>query len=364
MRRIFSGTVAMAIVIVAGLVLAVKSDAFPPYDELTQNNVALEVEGFRFASGLKRNSEGRPNGIGFEVVPARWFGSGFIASADGSVVTNYHVASKALNVRAVFDDRSTYAINHIRVYNNTEDLAILKITANRTFNAVQLGNSDEVNPMDRVLAVGNPRGLGINTTEGGVSQVVRDDYRRAQIIRHTATITNGNSGGALYNDTSVIGVNASIIPAAGGGETGFNQAIPINKAKRLLTQYGDRTLPLEAAFPTNLQTILRTKFRSIDGRTAQVSGRDSANNGPGVYPLPFNFGRLQDYIILVKSPNRDLALVVYNSQRELIGFGNIPEEGYEAVILSSQYPTNGFIGVVNNDTQPANFAISIGSIEW
>ena len=359
MRCTYFGTVAVVLLIVAGFVLPMESDAFPTIEELMQNNVALEVEGFRFASGLSPNGEGRPNGKGTEVVPARWFGSGFIASAEGSVVTNYHVASKAIGARAVFDDKSTYAINHISVYNNIEDLAILNITANRKFSAVKLGNSDEVNPMDRVLAVGNPRGLGIYTTEGGVSQVVRDDYRTAQIIRHTAPITNGNSGGSLYKGDYVIGVNASVIRA-----TQFNQAIPINKARRLLSKYKDRKFPFSAAFPTKLETILNKKFKSIDGKTARVAGADPVKKEPGIYPLSFTFGRLQDYMILVKSPNRDLAIVVYNSHKKLIGFGNIPEPGYEAVILSSQHPTNAFIGVVNYSAQPANFGISIGAIDW
>ena len=367
MRRAYFGSMAVVLLIVIGLSLPMKSDAkedsdFPSNKELKQNNVALLMEGFRFASGLNRNSKGRPNGKGFEVVPASWVGSGFIATADGKIITNYHVASKALRAKALFDDKSTYEIRHISCYNDVNDLAVLKITADRQFPAVELGNSDEVEPRDKVLAVGNPRGMGINMTEGGVSQVVRDDYNNVQIIRHTAPIASGNSGGSLYKGHSVIGVNASIILAA-YGPTQFNQAIPINKAKRLLAKFKDHIVPLTAAFPTELAAVFKHRFKAIDGGTAKVDGLQP-DRKPGIRKFQFQFDHLKDYVIVLNCPNQDMGIAVANSQGELIGFADEGTSGSERVAISSKHRENVTICALNYDAKPAQFYIKIGYIEW
>jgi S1-C subfamily serine protease len=294
MRRSTLWVLAAVLLIPASLTLPFECDArenseFPTLNQLRQSNVALIMEGFQFASGLKKNSKGKINGKGFQLLKSSGVGSGFIATSDGSVITNYHVADKALRMKAMFDDKSTYEIRHISVYDRANDLAILKITSNRKFPAVQLGNSDEVQPMDRVLAVGNPRGLGINITKGDVSQVERDDYGRAKVVRHTAPITSGNSGGSLYKGTQVIGVNASVVRAAIGGESRFAQAIPINKAKLLLKKYHDRKVPLKTAFPTDPKVFLKKKFKSIDSGTGLVPAAIPSQKNPASRNSVSNF---------------------------------------------------------------------------
>ena len=224
---------------------------------MRQRNVALEMEGFVFEAGMRPNSKGMPNGNGLALAYGKWHGSGFIAGEDGSIITNYHVARRTIKGRAKFDDGSSYEIRHIKIYSPRQDLAILKIFANKKFPTVQLGNPTYVQPLDRVLAVGNPGGRGINMTEGQVSQIVRDDYDNVASIVHTAPIAPGNSGGALYKGPYVIGVNASIILDSYGGGTTFNQAIPINKAQRLLQKYSKQKIPFKAAFPIDIKTIFQ-----------------------------------------------------------------------------------------------------------
>ena len=354
------GIVAVMLLLTCCFTVPAESETgkFPTLDQLRQCNVALLAEGFAFASGLNKNNQGKPNGKGFEMVPARWVGSGFIASADGNVITNYHVASKAHRIIAKFDDKSTYEIRHINVYDPADDLAILKMTSARPFPAATLGDSDSVDPMDKVLAVGNPKGMGINITEGGVSQVVRDDYNMVQVIRHTAPIAPGNSGGSLYKENAVVGVNASAIRG-----TQFNQAIPINKAKRMLADYKDRVVPLNAAFPTQVKTILDKKFKAIDGTTSRVSAATSAKK-PGIKKFQFQFDSLKDYLVVLNCPNRDLGIVVVNSKGEPIGFADERRSGAEGVAISSLYGDHVTIFVLNYDAEPAKFGIRIGTILW
>lgn len=334
---------------------------FPSLKELRQTNVALEMSGFTFGSGLRPDTKGKPNGDGFDIIPQRWVGSGFIARADGSVITNYHVARRALQGVAKFDDGSSYEVRHIRIYSPSEDLAILKIAANREFPTVKLGNPKYVQPLDRVLAVGNPQGRGINITEGKVSQIVRDDNGEVATIVHTAPITSGNSGGALYKGAYVVGVNASVQLASYGGGTGFNNAIPINKATRLVQKYGKQSTPLAMAFPTDAKTIIKTRFKQIDAANATVPAAQGKT--PGVYPFNFAFSQLEDYLLILESPGRDLAIIVID-QKRTIGLGDLREKGIDGLILANDYPKNVQINVVNYDAQPANFGIHIGYINW
>ena len=334
---------------------------FPSLTTLKQTNVALEMMGFGFGSGLQPNSNGMPNGNGFDILPQTWVGSGFIASDDGSVVTNYHVARRALQGVARFDDGSSYAISDIRTYSPNDDLAILRIYAEKLFSKVQLGNSDEVNPLDHVLAVGNANNMGLNMSEGQISQTVRNNSTHVKTIVHTAPITTGNSGGALYKKDYVIGVNASVMLASYGGIAGFSQAIPINKVKTLLKKYGNQSAPLSKAFSSDVTNIIDTKFKEVSAAIGSVPpARDET---PGIFPYDFNLSQLEDYLIIIDSPGKDLAVIAKDSQ-DMIGFGDIREADFEGVIIANNFPKNIRIYVVNYDAQPATFGIHIGYIMW
>ena len=161
-------------------------------------------------------------------------GSGFIISADGQVLTNYHVIAGA---DEVFVNLHSGAKVKAQVlgYDEKLDLALLKINANETLTPLPLANSDSAKIGDWVVAVGNPFGLGQTVTAGIVSAKGRvlgagpyDDF-----IQTDASINPGNSGGPLFNlDGEVVGINSAII--ASGQGIGF--AIPINMAKQVMPQ--------------------------------------------------------------------------------------------------------------------------------
>ncbi len=349
------------ILICTGCSLKVKGEsALPSYKNIIQRNVSLEMEGFRFTSGI--DAKGNPlmglNGSdGRGIVDSKWTGSGFFVKKDGTMVTNFHVASKALRGKAVFEDGVTCEINHIKVYDNRNDIAILKVKSSKKFPTVILGDSDSVMPMDKVLAVGNTLSQGLAVTEGIVNRLIKNERTDGiSLIRHSASIAPGNSGGALYNGNNVIGINTLTDPLYE-----MNYAVPINKAKHLLQnpKY-NRVIPLEDAFPANIQSI----EANLELQLA-VNGIVSAPTVKpyGVVSYPYEFSGPDDYLIHVVSPGRDLAITVGNDG-ELLGIGNLKGDGFEEIYISFDLYKKVIIAVFNYGKLPANYGLKIYRIAW
>lgn len=170
-----------------------------------------------------------------QVVEAR--GSGFIISPDGYVVTNNHVVKDAKKITVSLEDGSKYQAKVIGRDPKT-DLALLKISSDKPFAFIQLGDSNGVEPGEWVVAVGDPYGLGGTVTAGIVSARGRDigDGPYDSFIQIDAPINRGNSGGPLFSqDGKVIGVNTAILSPS-GGSIGIGFAIPSNTVKNIIGQ--------------------------------------------------------------------------------------------------------------------------------
>lgn len=340
---------------------------FPSNQELAERNVALNIQGFNFTSGLKQDANGKPNGDGVELFQTSWGGSGFIVSEDGTIVTNYHVARKAMKGEALFQEGSRFEIRNMKVYDPINDIAIMKISTERSFPACALGDSNKVDLRDKVLAVGNPLGMGLNITEGSISQILRNDLKETEGIRHTATMTSGNSGGALFLGNEVIGINAAMAtnPVVGGG-TGFNYAIPINKAKKLLEDPKfNRLVPLTQVFPPNFAEIAK-KAKQLDGVSGQIPRGQAQGNKfePGVWKVGFQGLNLTDYGFLVESPSNNLSIVVLDSQGNLKGFAKKKQNMGLPLLFSSEYAAQYTVFVLNSNNAPVNFGLKTYQIVW
>ncbi|HSV29770.1 MAG TPA: trypsin-like peptidase domain-containing protein, partial [Candidatus Omnitrophota bacterium] len=165
-------------------------------------------------------------------------GSGVIVDAQrGLVLTNNHVVEEADIIEVVLKDNRTYRAKLVG-RDPLTDIAVLRIDAPDLVD-VPLGNSDQLNVGDFVLAVGNPFGLGQTVTSGIVSALGRsglgiEGYE--DFIQTDASINPGNSGGALVNFRGeLIGINTAIL-APGGGNIGIGFAVPINMARAVMTQ--------------------------------------------------------------------------------------------------------------------------------
>ncbi|MEB8433157.1 Do family serine endopeptidase [Cocleimonas sp. KMM 6892] len=164
------------------------------------------------------------------------YGSGFIISEDGYVVTNAHVIDDADTITVKLDDKRELEAKKIGV-DKLSDIALLKIEA-KDLPVASFGDSDKLDVGQWVVAIGAPFGLDYTATQGIVSALSRslpaDTY--VPFIQTDAAVNPGNSGGPLFDlNGQVVGVNSQIYSRS-GGYMGVSFAIPINIVKNVTDQ--------------------------------------------------------------------------------------------------------------------------------
>lgn len=168
--------------------------------------------------------------------PSQGLGSGFIIDNQGTILTNAHVVKDADTITVTLADRRQISAEIIGSDERT-DVAVLKIAADN-LQAVRLGNSEQMEVGDWVLAIGSPFGLDYTATQGIVSATGRSLPNEAYVpfIQTDAAVNPGNSGGPLFNaQGEVIGVNSQILSRT-GGYIGLSFAIPIRTAMQVAEQ--------------------------------------------------------------------------------------------------------------------------------
>jgi serine protease DegQ len=167
--------------------------------------------------------------------PQAGLGSGVIIGGDGYILTNNHVVEGADDIEVVLND-SRHARGKVIGTDPDTDLAVLKISLDR-LPVITLGNSDSLQVGDRVLAIGNPFGVGQTVTSGIVSALGRNQLginTFENFIQTDAAINPGNSGGALVDvNGNLMGINTAIYSRS-GGSMGIGFAIPVSTAKLVL----------------------------------------------------------------------------------------------------------------------------------
>jgi len=177
----------------------------------------------------------------FQIYPQKGTGSGFILNSDGEILTNYHVVKGASQLTVKLMDQSVHKARVLGT-DNRNDLALVKIEAGRKLPTLRLGDSDSLVVGQKVEAIGNPFGFEGTLTTGVVSSLGRsiqtDDEKLEGMIQTDAAINPGNSGGPLLDSHgNVIGINTAIY---GQGNLGIGFAMPINRAKSMLTEFQAR----------------------------------------------------------------------------------------------------------------------------
>ncbi|MFU8780215.1 MAG: DegQ family serine endoprotease [Kiritimatiellia bacterium] len=164
-------------------------------------------------------------------------GSGFIISENGYILTNSHVVGDATSIRVRLHDGREFEAENIGSDPRSE-VAIIKIETDN-LPVVPLGDSNELEVGEWVIAVGNPFGLSETVTAGIVSALGRRNIGIADFedfIQTDAAINPGNSGGPLLNiNGEVVGINTAIYTRS-GGSMGVGFAIPINMARAIKDQ--------------------------------------------------------------------------------------------------------------------------------
>lgn len=164
-------------------------------------------------------------------------GSGFVISADGLIITNNHVIENADEIDVNFSNGRVLKAELIGRDPDT-DLAVLKVNSATPLPFVDLGNSDNAEVGDWVIAIGNPFGFGGSVSAGIISARNRDigSGRSDDFIQTDAAINRGNSGGPLFNlGGEVVGVNTAIISPT-GGSVGIGFSVPANLVRRITDQ--------------------------------------------------------------------------------------------------------------------------------
>ncbi|MCY4305253.1 MAG: trypsin-like peptidase domain-containing protein [Aestuariivita sp.] len=166
-------------------------------------------------------------------------GSGVILSAQGIVVSNYHVVGQATDIRVVLSDRREFSAR-VLLGDKESDLAILQLEGGVDLPFLEIRDSDRVEVGELVLAIGNPFGVGQTVSSGIVSGLARtisaSKSARGYFIQTDAPINPGNSGGALIDISGkLIGINTLILSRS-GGSNGIGLAIPANLVGQFVDQ--------------------------------------------------------------------------------------------------------------------------------
>jgi S1-C subfamily serine protease len=175
----------------------------------------------------------------YQPVASRSLGSGFLISEDGFILTNFHVVSGSSRIQVTLSDQTQYNARAVDT-DRSDDLALIKINPKARQAFLRLGDSDHLQVGQKVLAIGDPFGLEGTLTTGVVSSIGRaieseDNQRLEGMIQTDAAINGGNSGGPLLESGGdVIGINTAIV---GRTNLGIGFALPINRAKALLSDY-------------------------------------------------------------------------------------------------------------------------------
>lgn len=165
------------------------------------------------------------------------FGTGFVISPHGYLLTNQHIVAHAEQIRVRLPNQEVRPAR--LVWSDPKrDLAILKVTTFRPLKAVTLGSSSQARVGEWVIAIGNPLGLENTVTVGVISAKNRSlktaNHIYDDVIQTDAAINPGNSGGPLFNlYGEVIGMNAAIV--RNSQSIGF--AIAIDSIKPFLTRF-------------------------------------------------------------------------------------------------------------------------------
>ena len=209
-------------------------------------------------------------------------GSGVIITADGYIVTNNHVIEDASEIEVLLNDNRSYPAEIVGTDPST-DLAVIRIDESN-LNAIDIGNSADIQIGEWVLAIGNPFEFRSTVTAGIVSakgrniNILSGQYRLESFIQTDAAVNPGNSGGALVNlNGELVGINTAIASPT-GAFAGYSFAIPATLVEKVVDDLIE--------FGTVQRALLGISIRDVDSDLAREFDLDPLQ---GVYVQEVNF---------------------------------------------------------------------------
>ena len=196
--------------------------------------------------------------------PHSSLGSGFLISADGYVISNYHVIREAEEIIVRLSDRREYVATVVGT-DPRSDIAVLKVDAEKPLPTLKLGKSRKLKVGEWVLAIGSPFGFDHSVTAGIVSAKGRSlpNENYVPFIQTDVAINPGNSGGPLFNlDGEVVGVNSQIYSRT-GGFMGLSFAIPIDVVINVYQQLRENGIVTRGWLGVLIQDVTRELAESF-----------------------------------------------------------------------------------------------------
>jgi serine protease Do len=317
-------------------------DGFSPFDD---PNFRQFFGPFFNMPGGQRRVVRQPPQVGL--------GSGVIVSADGYILTNSHVVDDADKVRVTLPDGREMTAKVVGT-DKKSDIAVIKVDAS-DLPAVTFANSDDVLVGDRVLAIGNPFGIGQTVTSGIVSATGRAgdlgiDYEN--FIQTDAAINPGNSGGALVDmQGRLIGLNTAILSRSGGFQ-GIGFAIPANLARHVVDSLVTTGKVVRGFLGVNIQDLnsdLADEFhlKSTNGAVITDVTPDSPASKAGLKSndvilefdgKPVKDGRSLKFAVAATEPGHEARITVLrDGKNESVAakIGELPGEKQKGASVSS-----------------------------
>jgi serine protease Do len=282
----------------------------------------------------------------------RALGSGFVIDKAGFILTNRHVVEGADKISVTLMNGKTYDAKLVGKDART-DVALVKIEPKEDLTVLSLGNSDQTEVGEWVMAIGNPFGLGGNSVTVGVVSFKGRDIplgtkgTSVQMLQTDASINPGNSGGPLINTRGeVIGINTLIITQGPQQSAGVGFAVPINVAKEVVPQLREHGKVVRGWLGVSIQPVTDDLAKSLGLKEAKGaivsdvnpgSPADKAGVKPGDVVLAADGNPMEDNgalsrYIAGKTPGTNVTLKVYRDGAEksiAVALGTFPDEAQE-----------------------------------
>lgn len=282
--------------------------------------------------------------------PVSSSGSGVILTADGYIVTNYHVVREADAIEVILNNnKHSYKAKVVGTDPST-DLALLKIEA-KNLPHIVMGNSEDVLVGDWVVAVGNPFNLTSTVTAGIVSakgrniNVVNNQFPIESFIQTDAAINPGNSGGALVNlNGELVGINTAIASNT-GSYNGYGFAIPVNIVAKIvkdLIEHGEVKRGYTGLEVRDIDAQLADKLKLEGDKGVYV--QFSVEDAPG-----FKAG-IKEGDVIIKVNNKEIdSKAIYDEQ---ISYYR-PGDKLNIILLRDGKPTSVALTLMSKDNMSA-----------
>ena len=198
------------------------------------------------------------------------FGTGFNIDKNGLIVTNYHVVKDAEVILVQFKDGEAFEVLGYTFLDETKDICVMKISGS-SLPIVKIGNSDDVDIGEEVIAIGNPEGAWHSVTKGIISQIV--DFGTHKMFQTDVFISQGSSGGPLFNQYGhVIGVTTGVFKEG----LDINYAVPTN----FITRSNVLNIPIShntSSTTSRKNDISKNKIRNVTPKKDIVTDQELMN---------------------------------------------------------------------------------------